>query len=80
MSVETLKQIIGRAFAEPEYKELLFSNPDQALEGYELTEQELSIIKGVARENFDSVAVELDERISRVWGLARILPVKLPGS
>jgi hypothetical protein len=35
-----LEEIIGRAVTEPEYRELLFSEPDKALKGYELTEEE----------------------------------------
>ena len=65
MSVESVKQIIGRAVAEPEFRELLFTDPGKALEGYELNEQEASALKGLPRENFDAVAGELAERVSR---------------
>jgi hypothetical protein len=67
MSLESVQTIIGRVVTEPEYRELLFSDPDRALEGYELTEEEAEALKGLKREKFDAVASELEERISR-WG------------
>ena len=65
MSVESVKQIIGRAVSEPAYRELLFSNPDEALKQYELTDQERTALKAVKSEDFDILAGELAERISR---------------
>jgi phage replication-related protein YjqB (UPF0714/DUF867 family) len=65
MSTESVKEIIGKAVADGEYRELLFSEADKALEGYELTEEESTALKGLDREKFDTVATELEERISR---------------
>jgi hypothetical protein len=64
-----LQEIIGRAVMEPEYRELLFSDPDKALEGYELTQDEAASLKGLPPDKFDAVAGELEERISRAGGL-----------
>lgn len=66
MSTEAVKQVIGRAIVEIDYRELLFQETDQALEGYELTEEEIGMLKSIHRENFDAVATELTERISRM--------------
>jgi hypothetical protein len=68
MSLESLQTIIGRAVMEPEYRELLFGDPDAALEGYELSEEENSALTSLERETFDEVAGELEERISRAGG------------
>ena len=65
MSAETVKQIIGRAVTEPHYRELLFTDPGKALEGYELTEPEASALNLITREKFDAVADELEQRASR---------------
>ena len=65
MSTENVEQIIGKAVVDSEYRELLFTEPDKALEDYELTEEEKSALKGMEREEFDSVASDLEERISR---------------
>jgi hypothetical protein len=73
MSLESLQEIIGRAVMEPEYRELLFSDPDKALEGYELTEQEAASLRSLPPGKFDAVAGELEERISRAGGLPSFL-------
>ena len=66
MSTESVEKIIGRAVTEPEYRELLFSNPKAALEGYELTEDEIKALEGMDREKFDAAVSNLEDRISRV--------------
>jgi len=66
MSLESVQTIIGRAVTEPKYRELLFSEPEKALEGYELTKEEAAALKGVEQEKFDAVVGELEERISKV--------------
>ena len=75
MSLESVQTIIGRAVMEAEYRELLFSEPDKALEGYELTEEEAAALKGLERKRFDAVAGELEERISRAGGIVGISDV-----
>ncbi len=65
MSAENLQRIVEKAVSDPSFRDLLFSNPAKAVEGFELSEQELLIIKSLAREKFDAGATELEERISR---------------
>ena len=65
MSMETVKQVIGRAVIEKEYRELLFSEPEKALAEYDLSEEEVASLVGMEREAFDATANELEERISR---------------
>jgi hypothetical protein len=65
MSQETVQKIIIRAVTEPEYRELLFGEPDKALKGYELSEEEAAALKGLERERFDAVVSEVEERVSR---------------
>ena len=65
MSKENVEQIIGKAVIDGDYRELLFSEPDKALEGYELTEEESTALKGIEREKLDEVVSEIEERISR---------------
>lgn len=65
MSIESVQEIIGKAVVDGEYRELLFSEPGKAIESYDLTEEEKSALKGMEREKFDSVASELEDRISR---------------
>ena len=44
---------------------MLFNDPDKALEGYELTEEEASALKELENEHFDATAEDLEERVSR---------------
>jgi hypothetical protein len=71
MSANSVEQIIRKALVDDVYRELLFNEPDKALEGYELTEEEESALKSIERDVFDSVASEIEERISRA-GFASI--------
>ncbi len=65
MTAENLEKIVAKAVEDAEFRHLLFSNPDQAIEGYALTEQEILILKSMAREKFDAGASELEKRVSR---------------
>ncbi len=65
MSLESLKAIIGRAMLEPEFRKQLFDEPAVALKGYELTDQERAALLDLPKENFEALAGELGERISR---------------
>lgn len=65
MSIESVQAIIGRAVTELKYREQLFDDPEKALEGYDLSEQEAAALRGLNRDVFDQVASELEDRISR---------------
>jgi hypothetical protein len=65
MSTESVKEIIGKAVVDEEYRELLFNEPDKALEGYDLTEEERKALREVKRDKFNEAAIELQERLSR---------------
>ncbi len=63
MSLQSVQTIIGKAAVDKTYRDLLFSKPDEAFEGFELTPDEISSLKGLSREKFDAVAGELEEKI-----------------
>jgi len=65
MSAENLEKIVARAVEDESFRALLFSHPDQALQGIDLTDQEIAMLKTLAAENFDAAAGELEKRISR---------------
>ena len=65
MSLETVKEIIGKAVIDIEFRTLLDSDPDKALQGYELTGEERASLEGLKADKFDTVASELGERVSR---------------
>jgi len=53
MSAENVQSLLARAMAEAEYRELLFSDPDKALAGHDLTADELATLKNLPRAEFD---------------------------
>lgn len=69
MSTEVVVQIVGRAVVEPDFREFLFADPANALNGYDLTTEEAVALKSIAREQFDAVQSELRDRME--W--ARLL-------
>jgi len=64
MSLGVVQKILGRMVAEREFRILVFTDPDKALAGYELTEHEIKTLKGLSRDKFDAAAANLDERVS----------------
>ena len=65
MSVEAVQEIIVKALQDTKFRDMLFSNPDRALKGYELTEEEANALKTMDKDRFDSASGELEDRISR---------------
>jgi hypothetical protein len=69
MSDTAVRKVIGQAIGDMDYRDLLFSNPDKALEGLELTAEEITILKGFKRDKFDESVSEMEDRISRAGAL-----------
>lgn len=65
MSEDSVELIIGRAVTDQEFRELLFTDPDEAISGYELTQEETMLIKNIAPDRFEAVRSELEERLSK---------------
>ena len=63
MSLESVQTIVGKAVLDREYRELLFSHPDDALKGHDLAPGEISSLKALSREKFDAVAGDLEEQM-----------------
>jgi hypothetical protein len=71
MSDTVLKEIIDRAVNDEKFRDLLFNNPDKALEGYKLSDEDRKILEGLNADNFDEFAGGLGDRTTKGW---------LPGS
>jgi hypothetical protein len=65
MSKQAVQAIIGKAVLDGDFRQALFADPTTALEGYDLTEQEVATLKGIDSETMESLAGTLDERISK---------------
>lgn len=68
MPEDAVSQIIGRAVIDAEFRETLFSNPEQALEDYNLTDDEKEALKNLKQEDLEDFSTKLDSRITkRAW-------------
>ena len=68
MSQDAVSQIIGRAVTDADFREILFSNPEQALEDYDLTEDEEEALTNLKQEDLEDLSTKLDSRITkRAW-------------
>ena len=65
MSTETVQLIIARAVTDVDYREMLFNQPEEALQGFELSEEEHHALMNLQRDHFESVQSELEERLSK---------------
>lgn len=70
MSEEQLIEVVGRAVVEAEFRTLLGSDPEKAVEGYDLTAEEIELLKSIESELIESISSELEERVSRAGFLA----------
>jgi hypothetical protein len=66
MSQQTVQNIIGRAVMDAAFRSLLFSDPDKAFEGYDLTEEEKTLLRNLDADEVSGFAGKLDERITKV--------------
>jgi hypothetical protein len=66
MSIEAFETVIGKAVLEAAFRDALLADPDQALAGYELTEQEIHILKCIDGETIEVVGHMLDARVSQI--------------
>ncbi|MEO8076247.1 MAG: Os1348 family NHLP clan protein [Acidobacteriota bacterium] len=61
MSHKAVEDIISRAVVDTEFREQLFSAPDKALAGNDLTPEERKALAEMSREKFDSSLGQLEE-------------------
>jgi hypothetical protein len=65
MSQTAVEQVIGRMVTDPEFRNLVFSNPDQALAEYDLTMDERQAILALESKHVEDFAGKLDKRITK---------------
>lgn len=65
MSAATVKQTIARALAEPEFRELLLTDPERALAGLDLTADEKMSLKSLTREALEALALQGTQKLNR---------------
>jgi hypothetical protein len=67
MSKEAVQAVISKAVSDDKFREALFADPDRALHGYDLTEDEIAALKKIDAESMQSLTGNLDERISKAF-------------
>jgi hypothetical protein len=65
MSRADVIAIIERALDDEAYRNLLFTDPDQALQGYSLTADETERLSNLDADNFDEFAGPLTGRTTK---------------
>ncbi len=72
MPTEGVEKVIERAITDEAFRTLLFDEPDKALAGSGLTEQEIASLKGLKPEQFEAATGDLEQRVSKI--AAPLLP------
>jgi hypothetical protein len=68
MTTATVQTLLARAMTDADFRELLFSDPDEVLAGHDLTAAELATLKNLPRAEFDkALNGTLEERLSFGW-------------
>jgi hypothetical protein len=65
MSRGSVAQVIAKALVDAEFRNRLLTEPDTALSGYDLTEEERDSLSALREDAFDDFASEVEERISK---------------
>ena len=72
MSQQTVAEVIARALLDARFRSQLVVDPDAALSGYDLTEEERAKLGDLDENALEALASEIEERLSK------ILPVPIP--
>src|SRR3970040_449099 len=64
MSQEECRKVVSKAVLDEEFRKDLFNAPEKALEGFDLTTDEVQALRSLPAETIDDFANNLEERIS----------------
>lgn len=65
---DTVLEIIARAVNDEEFRKLLFTDPDKALEGYNLSDEERALLSSLDEESLATYGGELGDRTTKgMW-------------
>jgi hypothetical protein len=65
MSQQAVEQIVGRLVTDEKFRKLFFSNPEEALKGYDLTPEERKALLKIKAEDVEGFSGKLDKRITK---------------
>ncbi|MBE2221354.1 MAG: Franean1_4349 family RiPP [Anaerolineae bacterium] len=70
MSDTALKEIIDRATKDEKFRNQLFTDPEKALAGYELSDEDRETLENINADNFDQFAGGLGDRSTKgLWSI-----------
>ena len=79
---DDLRDVAGKALADPEFRQKLLENPKAAVEeaGIELTPEQIQALEEMDKEQFEQGITELDERLTMgCWTRSKeVIPLPLP--
>jgi hypothetical protein len=55
MSTEAVDSVLSRAMSDPLFADVLFTDAEKALAGFDLTGEEVEKFKGISRADFDTL-------------------------
>ena len=61
MSTQALQAVLSRAMVDTAFADLLFSDPERALTGYDLTSAEVGTLRSMGRATVEQLAKALPE-------------------
>jgi hypothetical protein len=64
MSIKDVEVVLSRAMSDTAYADLLFSDVEKAVAGFELTAEEISNLRALTRAEFDKLNSSPEERKS----------------
>jgi hypothetical protein len=69
MAEDHVSIIIGRAVTDSKFRALLLTDPEKALEEYDLTEEEKESLQKIKKDDLEDFSGKLDDRItkSKMW-------------
>ena len=78
MSKQAMEAIVGRSLLDPDYRDLFFADPNQALATYELTKEERAALLSIDAETLDAFAERLGVQLGKRAGpaLSREVPLE----
>ena len=77
MSHQDVEQIICRAVVDEQFRELLFTSPNEAMAGHDVTADERQALQSLSREKFDDALGDL-ELVSVTGGASTGAPSATP--
>lgn len=59
---DALDQVVAKAVKDSSFRQLLITNPNEALKGFAITDEERTMLEGLNEDNFDKFAGGLGDR------------------